>query len=243
MLHKLIQLAENVWLWPHNPDYDAVQSSIGVIVGENGTVLIDAGNSPYLIRQVRDELKERDLPAVGRIIYTHHHWDHISGACELQVPVTAHTKCRDILEEEAKKPWSSRYLRREVERNPKLKVSYRARERAIRNWKTFRIIIPDTVFDTSTVIDLGQVTIVLEYVGGQHAEDSIVVKVPEARIMFLGDCYYPPPLHLRTPESTLSFSMLASLLENKDYALYVEGHNKPLTRAQLLRFLKRSSPK
>ena len=242
MQHELIQLAENVWLWPHSPDYYAVQSSVGVIVGENETVLIDAGNSPYLVRQIIDGLKERDLPAVGRIIYTHHHWDHISGACELQVPVIAHTKCREILIEEAQKPWSSNYLHREVERNPKLKLSYRARDRAIRDWETFRIIIPDTVFDTSTVIDLGQVTIVLDHVGGQHAEDSIVVKVPEARIMFLGDCYYPPPLHLRTQESALSISMLASL-ESEDYALYVEGHSKPLTRAQLLRFLKRNSPK
>jgi glyoxylase-like metal-dependent hydrolase (beta-lactamase superfamily II) len=242
MQHKLIQLAENVWLWPHNPNYNAVQSSVGVIVGEFETVLIDAGNSPYLIRQIVDELKEHNLPAVGRIIYTHHHWDHIYGACELQVPVIAHTKCRDILAKEAKKPWSSEYLRQEVERNPKLKVSYRARDRAIRNWKTFRIIIPDTVFDTSTVIDLGQLTLLLEHVGGQHAEDSIVVKIPEARIMFLGDCYYPPPLHLRTPDSTLAISMLASL-ESKDYALYVDSHNKPLSRAQLLRFLKRNSPK
>lgn len=242
MQPKLIQLAENVWLWPHNPDYNAVQSAVGVIAGENESVLIDAGNSPHLVRQIRAELEARDLPAVRRIIYTHHHWDHISGACELQVPVTAHTKCRDILCEEAQKPWSSEYLRQEVERNPKLKVSYRARDRAIRDWQTFRIMIPNTVFETSTVIELGQVTIDLEYVGGQHAEDSIVAKVPEARIMFLGDCYYPPPLHLRTPESTLSISMLASL-ESKDYDLYVEGHSRPLTRAQLLRFLKRCSPK
>ena len=125
-----------------------------------------------------------------------------------------------------------------MERNPKLKVSYRARDRAIRDWSAFRIVVPDTVFDTSTVIELGQVTILLEHVGGKHAEDSIVVKIPEAGITFLGDCYYPPPLHLRTRKSRPSKSMLASL-ESEEYALYVEGHDEPFSRAELLQFLRR----
>jgi hypothetical protein len=56
--------------------------------------------------------------------------------------------------------------------------------------------------------------------------------------MFLGDCYYPPPLHLRTPESKASMTMLAAL-ESKEYTLYVEGHDKPVTRAKLLKMVER----
>jgi hypothetical protein len=58
--------------------------------------------------------------------------------------------------------------------------------------------------------------------------------------MFLGDCYYPPPLHLRTPESEISMSMLAAL-ECKEYALYVEGHRNPVKRATIRRRLKQHS--
>ena len=94
---KFTQLAENIWLWPHNPDFNAVQSSVGVIVDKNETVLVDTGNSPNLARKIKGELKRHGFPAVSRIIYTHHHWDHVSGACEFQVPVVAHTKCRAIL--------------------------------------------------------------------------------------------------------------------------------------------------
>jgi glyoxylase-like metal-dependent hydrolase (beta-lactamase superfamily II) len=238
MKNRLVKLADGVWLWPHDPDYNAVQACVGVIIGEDETVLIDAGNSPHLVRQIRTDLEERSLPEVGRIIYTHHHWDHVSGACELEAPVTAHVKCRDILAEEARKPWSSAYLDRLVERNPKLRVSCKARDRAIRDWETFRIVVPDTVFDTSTVIDLGHVTIHLEHVGGGHAEDSIVARVPEAGIMFLGDCYYPPPLHLQTPKSRPSHSILASLASD-EYDLYVEGHDVPFTRSELSRCLRR----
>src|SRR5919106_5695384 len=124
---QLTQLTEHVWVLPHHPDPNAVQSSIGVIVSRNQSLLIDAGNSPRLARQLKMELARCNLPPIAHIIYTHHHWDHIYGACEFDVPVTAHVMCRDILQEEARKPWGMDYLNREIRRNPKLAVSYTAR--------------------------------------------------------------------------------------------------------------------
>jgi glyoxylase-like metal-dependent hydrolase (beta-lactamase superfamily II) len=240
MRQKLIQLAKNVWLWPHNPSPTAIQSSVGIIIDQNETVLIDAGNSPQLARRIKDELKQCGFPPVGHIIYTHHHWDHTYGACEFQAPVVAHSICKTLLAEEAQKPWGVEYLRQQIKYNPRLRLSYKARERAIRDWATFRISVPDVVFDSTMTLQFGQISLELEHVGGQHAEDSIVVKVPQAQIMFLGDCYYPPPLHLRTPESKASMTMLAAL-ESKEYTLYVEGHDKPVTRDKLLKMVERHS--
>jgi len=236
VLGKLTQLADSVWLWPHNPDENAIQSTVGVIVGEDETILIDAGNSPRLARQIKDELKQRGLPPVGRIIYTHHHWDHIYGACAFDVPVIAHTSCREILAKEAQIPWSAEYLDREIARNSQLNLSYEARKRAVRDWQHFRIVVPNIVFAASETLHLSEGIIELEYVGGEHAEDSIIVKVPEARIMFVGDCFYPPPLHLRIAEPIPSISMLAFLLRD-EYDLYVEGHDVPFTKGELLEFL------
>ncbi|CAG0975674.1 hypothetical protein ARNL5_02048 [Anaerolineae bacterium] len=235
---KPTRLADNVWLWPHSSSFMAIQSSVGIITAENETVLVDAGNSPELARRLKDELRQSGFPPVSRIVYTHHHWDHVYGACEFQVPVVSHSLCKTILMEEAQRPWGPEYLRQGTRRNPRLKVSYRARARAVQDWAAFRIIIPDIVFDDCLTISLGQIRIELEHVGGQHAADSIVVKVPHAGIMFLGDCYYPPPLHLRTPDSKASLEMLAAL-ESKAYTLYVEGHAKPLMRTKLLGMLEK----
>jgi glyoxylase-like metal-dependent hydrolase (beta-lactamase superfamily II) len=240
MQSEITQLSEHVWLWPHNPSFTAVQSSVGIITDENETVLVDAGNSPQLARRIKASLRKHGFPPVKLIIYTHHHWDHTYGACEFQVPVVAHATCKANLAEEAQKPWSVAYLHQQIESNPLLKTSYKAKERAIRDWAAFRIVIPEIVFDHSLTLPCGRLNLELEHVGGQHAEDSIVVKVPEERVMFLGDCYYPPPLHLGTPKSTTSLSMLAAL-ENKEYTLYVHGHGSPMTRATILRRLKKNS--
>jgi glyoxylase-like metal-dependent hydrolase (beta-lactamase superfamily II) len=236
MTQKLTQIAERVWFWPHHRNPYQIQPCIGIIVSDEGTVLVDVGNSPSLARQLKEALDTARLPVVSQIIYTHHHWDHVYGACEFDVPVVAHHLCREILLEESKKPWSAEYLKDEVKKNPLLKVSYRVRGRLINNWETFRIVVPEIVFDDSMVIESGDMKIMLEHVGGEHAQDSIVVKVPQAGVIFLGDCYYPPPLHLREPDSDISISMLASL-EDEAYSLYVDGHSEPMTREELLMLL------
>ena len=233
----LEQLTEHTWLLPHHPDENAVQSSIGVITSQSESVLIDAVNSPRLARKIKTELTRNNLPPVSRIIYTHHHWDHVYGACEFDVPIIAHVICKAILEEESKKPWGIEYLNEEIEREPKLKASYDARAKSIEDWGAFRIIVPEEVFDTEKVINLDQLRIELEHIGGEHAQDSIVVKLPEDGVMFVGDCYYPPPLHRRKPDSASSLDILRRL-QNDSYNLYVEGHDSPLTRTELLKFLR-----
>ncbi len=240
MQSKLIQLTKHTWLLPHNPYPRAVQSSIGVIVTPKGSVLVDSGNSPRLASKLKAELIRCNLPPVSHIIYTHHHWDHVYGACGFNVPVTAHVICKAILEEEAGKPWSAEYLNREIRNNPKLRVSYNARAKSIPDWDAFRIVIPEEVFENEKIIVLDGLTILLEHVGGEHAEDSIIVKVPEDGVMFIGDCYYPPPLHLRKPNSTVSFKVLQKL-QNDTYNLYVEGHDKPFTQTKLLKLLQKKN--
>lgn len=232
----LKQLTEHIWLLPHDPDENAVQSSIGVVATQYESVLIDAGNGPRLARKLKTELSRNNLPPVSRIIYTHHHWDHIYGACEFDVPVTAHVICRAIIEEESRKPWGLEFLREEIKREPKLTESYQARAKSIEDWEAFRIVVPEDVFEAGKAIDLDRLSIELVHVGGEHAKDSIIVKIPQDRVMFIGDCYYPPPAHLRKPDSAPSLDMLRRL-QNDAYDLYVEGHGNPITRTELFQFL------
>jgi glyoxylase-like metal-dependent hydrolase (beta-lactamase superfamily II) len=233
---KLTQLTEHTWIFPHHSDATVVQSSIGVIVTRNESLLVDAGNSPPLARNIKTELARCNLPPVSRIVYTHHHWDHVYGACEFEVPVTAHVICKDILEEEARKPWGMEYLNEEARHNPALALSYQARANAVDDWQSFRIVVPEDVLEKESLINFDGLAIELEHVGGEHAEDSIVAKVPKDGVMFIGDCYYPPPLNIRKPDSGPSIEMLRRL-QNDLYNLYVEGHGKPFTKAELLKLL------
>jgi len=72
----------------------------------------------------------------------------------------------------------------------------------------------------------------LEHVGGRHTPESTIVRIPRDGVIFLGDCYYPPPYHLRGPEDGLDLDLLKSIVSN-DYEWYVESHAPPWRRADI----------
>jgi glyoxylase-like metal-dependent hydrolase (beta-lactamase superfamily II) len=187
MVDKLEQITSRVWYWPPNPNPFRVEAVIGIVCGDDGTLLVDAGNCPEVATQLKVAMHKRGFPPVTHIVYTHHHWDHVYGACVFDAKIVAHTICKDILLEEAKKPWDLEFLQKEIKKNPKLKVSCNARKRVIKDWDAFEIIPPGIVFKRSKTLNVGNLRVELQHVGGNHAEDSIVVKVPEEGVMFLGD--------------------------------------------------------
>lgn len=53
-----------------------------------------------------------------------------------------------------------------------------------------------------------------------------------AGVLFLGDCYSPPPLHLRTAGPAPDLAMLASLVSD-GFEWYIGEHNRRHSRAEL----------
>jgi glyoxylase-like metal-dependent hydrolase (beta-lactamase superfamily II) len=221
-----------VWLYPYDPDPAKVQPCVAVIVDEAGSVLVDAGQSPAHAEQVRAAIEAAGLPAPRTIVYTHHHWDHVWGACAWpDVEIVGHRAGARILEAEARLPWSTRYQRDEVAANPRLEPSFSARERAMPSWDGFAIIPPHVEFDSTVTLPTG---IEVRHVGGGHAEDSTVVSVPDAGVVLLGDSFYPPPYHLRQPGDGYDTGVIRTVLAAYPHAeWYVESHGDPQPRSVL----------
>ncbi len=236
MPDTLRQVAENVWIFPRDEDPNRIQPNVGIIVAGKYTVLVDGGNSPRHARRIMIALDDIQAPAVSYVIYTHSHWDHVFGSMVFGAPAVAHELCRKNLAEMASKPWSHAYLQEEIIRTPAREAGLRALGRAIEDWRNFRIVQPEIVLSKILRLHLDGTTFEIEHVGGQHASDSVIVKLPESKVMFTGDCYYPPPTHLRKPTDTLDMAMIKSLVSN-DYDIYVDGHGDPMTREAIQQVL------
>src|SRR5919198_5586360 len=149
-------LAGRVWLYPHDPNPAKVKPSVAVIAAGTGTVLVDAGHSPSHARAIHAAIDSEGLPPVRQLVYTHHHWDHVWGACAWpDVEIIGHRSGARILEQEARLPWSHRYLAAGIAANPKLEPSYRARSAAMPAWDGFTIRPPHTVFDERLTLPSG----------------------------------------------------------------------------------------
>jgi glyoxylase-like metal-dependent hydrolase (beta-lactamase superfamily II) len=211
-------------MYPPHPDRRQVQPSIGVISAGKQTILYDAGNSPRHARAVISAVRAHGLPPVSRVIYSHFHWDHIFGASAYNAPVLAHQRCEYRLREYAARPWGPDYLRAAMKERPSLTWSYGALLKNIDDWNDFRVVLPTEVFDESAMIlDCDGLTLELEHVGGQHSDDSTILRVLDERVMFLADCFYAPPSSARNPDATLDQAMIARFAAEKMDA-YVDGH-------------------
>lgn len=224
----LQHLTGRVWIYPHDPDPDAIRPSVAVIADDRGSVLVDAGNSPEHARAIGTAIKAAGLPAPKWLVFTHHHWDHTWGACAWpDVTVVAHSSAIDQLAPDT--PWSHRYLHDQVEANPKLGPSFRARALAVPDWTGFRVVLPHQTFDDALTLPTG---VELRHVGGNHAPDSLIAVADG--VALLGDAFYPPPYHLRTPEDTADLAMIKRLLSER-HEWYVDAHSPPRRLADAVR--------
>ncbi|MFG3417288.1 MBL fold metallo-hydrolase [Micromonospora sp. NPDC048063] len=219
-------LAGRVWLCPGDPDPEAVQAGVALVADDRGSVLVDAGQSPTHAREIRSALAAAGLPPPRWLVYTHHHWDHVWGACAWPgVEIVGHVAGERLLRAEADRPWSHRYLREQVRANPRLGPSFRARALAVDSWDGFAVLPPTRTFTDELELPVG---VRVRHVGGAHAPDSTVVAVPDSGVLLLGDCFYPPPAHLRTPEDQPDLALVRRLLAD-DVHWYVASHQPPMT--------------
>lgn len=234
IITTLVPLAGRVWLFPGDPDPENLRGSVAVVADDHGSLVVDAGQSPAHAREIQAAIRDAGLPPARRLVYTHHHWDHVWGACAWpEVEVVGHVAGRELLEAEAARPWSHRYLRDEVRANPRLGPSFRGRALAMEGWDDFAVVPPHTTFTDELTLP-GDVR--LRHVGGGHAPDSTVVLVPDSQVALLGDCFYPPPFHLCGPDDGPDLAMVHDLLDDT-YQWYVDSHSEPTTLDQARQLL------
>lgn len=240
MYQDLIQLADNVWLYPKDDNLEVDQPNVGAIILDSQTILIDAGNSPRHARQIMSALATIGAAPIDYLIYTHHHWDHVFGGMVYSVPmVIAHQRCATILDEYASQTWSASTLRDEIYQSPNLKGRNHSIMSAINDWRGFRISQPTITIQSSLSLYLGDITLDIHHVGGKHAADSIVIGVRERGIAFIGDCMYAPPVHSTEEDQSVPIkARVFNTLFEQGYETFIEGHSKPMRRQDIQQALK-----
>jgi glyoxylase-like metal-dependent hydrolase (beta-lactamase superfamily II) len=108
------------------------------------------------------------------------------------------------------------------------------------SWDGFRIVPPHIEFADTLSLPGG---VQLHHVGGRHAEDSTVVAVPDSGVVLLGDCFYPPPLHLRAPGDGVDVRLVRAPVQTYGgYDWFVDSHDHPHSREEIRELLAALSP-
>ncbi|MGG4171007.1 MBL fold metallo-hydrolase [Bacillus safensis] len=225
-MHSIKKIGQSFWYI--TPVSLTDRPILGMVAGNNKTLMIDAGNSEnhanYFIQKIlKYENAKPDL-----VVLTHWHWDHIFGLSALPDTVSiASAQTRTNMEELLPFSWSDEAIDERVREGTEIEFCAKAIKEEYKNHRDIQVVLPDVTFDRWIEIDLGGVTCVVQHVGGDHAADSVIVYVKEEKILFLGDCIYPKMYAEKVHYTVKEILRLLDELDAFDADMYIPSHQRP----------------
>lgn len=185
----------------------------GAIVTPDGAILIDTLPYPQETHEIKGFLEGRLQIPVRYVINTHHHADHTNGTCFFpSAAVVGHELCRQLLDTVGRSG-----LEEAQAQVPELADLY--------------VVLPEIVFQEGCLnLHLGKKTVRLTHSPG-HSVDSVVVSVPDDRVVFASDTMMPVPF-LGDGDIEDFVKSLRALIELPADNV-VQGHGEVILRGEI----------
>jgi glyoxylase-like metal-dependent hydrolase (beta-lactamase superfamily II) len=189
------------------------QVTAGLIVTEEGCVLVDTLPFPEETVQIAEFVRTICPAGVQQIIITHYHADHTYGAYQFpQATVVAHALTRDLLIQKGEKA-----LAQAKSQAPEL--------------AGVELVLPSVVFDSGELtLHIGKKTLQLFHSPG-HTPDSIAVYIVEDKVLFAADTLLPVPTIFDGDLDTLIQSL--QRLKELSIECVVQGHGEVVLRGEV----------
>ncbi|MDM5239185.1 MBL fold metallo-hydrolase [Bacillus cereus] len=222
--------------WYMTPVSETDRPILGMVVGKEKTLMIDAGNSEAHARLFLEMLKEQNVSNPDFVALTHWHWDHIFGLPVLQDALSiAHSETKKEMNKLVSYEWTDEALDARVKEGTEIEFCAECIKKEFsERLRNIKIIPPILTFQNQLELDLGEVTCVLKHVGGDHAHDSVVIYIKEEKILFLGDCIYADIFSAKRNYTTKRTFKLIEELERFDAETYILSHGEAIDRAEFL---------
>ncbi len=229
-MHSLNKISDRVYFV--TPCDETDRPVIGIIKGDEKVLMVDSGNSKNHNSIILNLMGKDRIPVPDFCVLTHWHWDHVFGSSNMDAVLISHEETFDKLSVMKEWCWSDSALDDRVESGEEIEFCANAIKLEFPKREEIDIKLPDLTFKKSLTIDLGGLECEIVHVGGDHSRDSVVVYVPQEKILFLGDSVYEN-LYLK-PERYTSEAMLTLLdkIMEFDTEIYVESHSLPKTAGE-----------
>lgn len=162
------EISDRVWV----RRYEMLDQTIGAIAGDGGLLIVDTRGSHRLGRELQADATELSRP-IRWVINTHFHWDHSWGnAVFTGAELWGHERCPPAL----------------------LSTFTSEQARVIGDFpdmaEDVREVVPTPprrLLDDAASIDIGGRLVELRHLGRGHTDNDVVVVVPDAGVLFVGD--------------------------------------------------------
>ncbi|MCP1493543.1 glyoxylase-like metal-dependent hydrolase (beta-lactamase superfamily II) [Peribacillus frigoritolerans] len=230
-MQTLQHLSKHIAYLP--PVQETDRPVLAAVTGNKKTLIIDAGNSVSHARLFKDELLRNDISG-NFLVLTHSHWDHVFGLENIKIPVICQEKTYTNIKGMHQLSWEDQALDQRVEEGTEIPFCADAIKLEHGTNREITFPLPDIIFEKTMTIDLGNITCIIEHVGGDHAQDSCIIYVQEEKTLFLGDCLYANLYAEKWNYTAEQALLLLKKIEAYDAETYILSHHaRPCTRQEM----------
>jgi glyoxylase-like metal-dependent hydrolase (beta-lactamase superfamily II) len=234
-MEQLIKLTENVYYTLPGDNDRPVQ---GIIIENNKTLIVDAGNSPNHAKNLLRHLNRFGIEKPTWLALTHWHWDHIFGSSTINTSTFAHIRTTQKILEMSLQKWDNKSLDERVNQQEEIPFCRDNIKLELPIRDKLRFSIPDISFEKQIKLNLdSKLACQVIHVGGNHSDDASVIYIPTEKVMFIGDCLFMN-IYADIPYYTSAklLSVLDSILKF-DTEFFIESHSEePIPSSDILKF-------
>ncbi len=186
-------------------------SNAAAIVTNEGVVIVDALGSPALAKKFLQRIREVTDKPIVKVIVTHYHADHIYGlqlfkaeGAEVIAPAGYHEYVEAPIAEQ-------RLEERRISLAP---------------WvdENTHIVMPDTVIDKNTTMQVGDVELDILYLGAAHSDGDLAVLVKNDAVLISGDLIFEGRVPFTGSANTAHWLDVLEHLDNTGLKALLPGH-------------------
>lgn len=224
------QLTSRVWY--QTPVSETDRPILAVVRGEKHQLMIDAGNSSAHAALFLEEMKKHNLGSPDLLALTHWHWDHIFGMKHLRLPSMATQQTITRMKEMQPYAWTDAALQERMDQGIEIPFCADAIKLEFGTTRDIEVVLPTIGFTGQLEIDLGGVQCQLIEVENDHSPGSLLVYIPEERVVFLGDAMYADIFSSKWNYTVERTTRLLAAIDRLEADYYVWSHGEAMPKSE-----------
>ena len=210
----LTKIADNVYAYADikgSSPANSFGANAGIIIGKDGIVVIDTLVSAKEAKRFIEDIKKVSIKPIKYVVNTHYHLDHTFGNAEfakLGAIIISHVN-------------DDQNLRKNGETALKNAKGYGLSES---DMEGTAIAYPALIFNDRMGLDMGDQKIELIYTGNSHTNGSIIVYLPDKKILFAGDILFTGYHPFIAEGDIKSWGKVLDYIGKMDVAAIIPGH-------------------
>ncbi len=210
-----------------------LDTNSGIIVGDDGVMVVDSGYSPAAARDLADDIARITAKPVTTLIVSHHHWDHAWGNQVFAgARIIGHVNARTAMETE---PESQMAMVRGM---AAMAASWYdlTPETFTAQIAELRLTPPGITYSDTLSLWTGGREVRLCYLGPGHTFGDTFVYLPAERVLFAGDMVCNHLIPVVGDGDPFNFGRVLAEVARLDLAAIVPGHGGLAGRKELDEF-------